>query len=172
MMGNIDSKTHVVVVMGVSGCGKTSVAQALGKSRSWRSLDADDFHPASNVEKMRTGTPLNDEDRWPWLDKLNSILRHSAAKHESIVLACSALKEVYRERLTQRIAHAKVTIVYLEGSYELIEARMKARNHQYMPSTLLKSQFDTLEKPENAIVLSIEMPIDEQVKGILKSLET
>jgi gluconokinase len=170
-MNEVNSSVHIVVVMGVSGCGKTSVAQALANSRSWRCLDADDFHPEANVEKMRTGTPLNDDDRWPWLDKLNSILRHSAAKNESLVLACSALKEIYRQRLTQRIAHAKVTIVYLEGSYDLIEARMIARNHQYMPSTLLKSQFDTLEKPEKAIVLSIETAIDEQVKSILKTLE-
>jgi gluconokinase len=157
---------HVVIVMGVSGCGKTSVAQALADKHQWRCLDADDFHPPANVEKMRAGIPLNDDDRWPWLDKLNSILRHSAAKNESIVLACSALKEIYRARLSQRIALAKVSIVHLEGSFELIEARMKARNHQYMPSTLLKSQFETLQKPLNAISIAIDIPIQIQIEKI------
>lgn len=161
---------HVVIVMGVSGCGKTSVAQALAKMHQWRCLDADDFHPLANVEKMRAGTPLNDDDRWPWLDKLNSILRHSAAKNESIVLACSALKEVYRERLGQRIARAKVSIVHLEGGFELIEARMKARDHQYMPSTLLKSQFETLQKPLNAITVAIDIPLHSQIELIDRAI--
>jgi gluconokinase len=161
---------HVVIVMGVSGCGKTSVAQALAKGHQWRCLDADDFHPPGNVEKMRAGIPLNDDDRWPWLDKLNSILRHSAAKNESIVLACSALKEIYRQRLTQRIARAKVSIVHLEGSFELIEARMKARDHQYMPSTLLKSQFETLQKPLNAISIAIDIPVQIQIEKIDQAL--
>jgi gluconokinase len=161
---------HVVIVMGVSGCGKTSVAQALADKHQWRCLDADDFHPPANVEKMRAGIPLNDDDRWPWLDKLNSILRHSAAKNESIVLACSALKEIYRQRLSQRIALAKVSIVHLEGSFELIEARMKARNHQYMPSTLLKSQFETLQKPLNAISIAIDIPIQIQIEKIDQAL--
>jgi gluconokinase len=156
---------HVVIVMGVSGCGKTSVAEALAKHHQWRCLDADDFHPPANVEKMRAGIPLTDTDRWPWLEKLNSVLRHSAAKNESLVLACSALKEVYRERLTQRIANAKVSIVHLEGSFELIEARMKLRKH-YMPSTLLKSQFDALEPPTNAIGVAIDIPIREQIDRI------
>jgi gluconokinase len=161
---------HVVVVMGVSGCGKTSVAKALAEKHQWRCLDADDFHPPANVEKMRAGIPLNDDDRWPWLDKLNSMLRHSAAKNESIVLACSALKEIYRERLSQRIARAKVSIVHLEGSFELIEARMKAREHKYMPSTLLKSQFDTLQKPRSAISIAIDIPIDSQIERIVTAL--
>jgi gluconokinase len=161
---------HVVIVMGVSGCGKTSVAKALAEKHHWRCLDADDFHPLANVEKMRAGVPLNDDDRWPWLDKLNSMLRHSAAKNESVVLACSALKEVYRARLSQRIARAKVSIVHLEGSFELIESRMKAREHKYMPSTLLRSQFDTLEKPAQSIVCSIDMPIAKIVDYALMHL--
>jgi gluconokinase len=161
---------HVVIVMGVSGCGKTSVAKALAEKHQWRCLDADDFHPTANVEKMRAGIPLNDDDRWPWLDKLNSILRHSAAKNESVVLACSALKEVYREHLSQRIARAKVSIVHLEGSFELIEARMKARDHQYMPSTLLKSQFEALQKPLNAITVTIDIPLQSQIEKIDQAL--
>jgi gluconokinase len=161
---------HVVIIMGVSGCGKTSVAQALAEKHQWRCLDADDFHPPANVEKMRAGTPLNDDDRWPWLDKLNSMLRHSAAKNESVVLACSALKEIYRERLSQRIARAKVSIVHLEGSFELIEARMKAREHKYMPSTLLKSQFETLQKPLNAITVAIDTSVQNQIEKINQAL--
>jgi gluconokinase len=161
---------HVVIVMGVSGCGKTSVARALAEKHQWRCLDADDFHPPANIEKMRAGMPLNDDDRWPWLDKLNSMLRHSAAKNESVVLACSALKEIYRERLSQRIARAKVSIVHLEGSFELIEARMKAREHKYMPSTLLKSQFETLQKPQIAIAIPIDIPVQHQIEQITNAL--
>jgi gluconokinase len=161
---------HVVIVMGVSGCGKTSVARALAEKHQWRCLDADDFHPPANIEKMRAGMPLNDDDRWPWLDKLNSMLRHSAAKNENVVLACSALKEIYRERLSQRIARAKVSIVHLEGSFELIEARMKAREHKYMPSTLLKSQFETLQKPQTAIAIAIDIPVQHQIERITNAL--
>jgi gluconokinase len=161
---------HVVIVMGVSGCGKTSVARALAEKHQWRCLDADDFHPPANIEKMRAGMPLNDDDRWPWLDKLNSMLRHSAAKNENVVLACSALKEIYRERLSQRIARAKVSIVHLEGSFELIEARMKAREHKYMPSTLLKSQFETLQKPQIAIAIAIDIPVQHQIERITNAL--
>jgi gluconokinase len=166
--------THVVIVMGVSGCGKTSVAQALATAKNWRCLDADDFHPPSNVEKMRAGQPLTDEDRWPWLDRLNSLLRHSAAKNESIVLACSALKAVYRERLRDRINErdnkTKFSVVYLNGSFEVIEARMKAREHQYMPSSLLKSQFATLEAPTDCISLPIDIPIQAQIDRVTSAL--
>jgi gluconokinase len=158
----------VVIVMGVSGCGKTSVANALATNQGWRCIDADQFHPPANVEKMRLGSPLTDEDRWPWLDKLNAILRHSAAKNESIVLACSALKEIYRECLTQRLHGAQ--FVFLEGSFEVIEARMKARVHKYMPASLLQSQFATLEVPQDAINVSIELTIAEQVDRIVAKL--
>jgi gluconokinase len=160
----------IVIVMGVSGCGKSTVAQALAKQLSSRCLDADDFHPQANVDKMRAGQPLTDTDRWPWLDKLNAILRHTAAKNESMVLACSALREVYRERLGQRIHRAKFVIVHLHGSFELIESRIRSRQHQYMPSTLLQSQFATLESPTNAIDVPIEMPIEQQVALIVEKL--
>jgi gluconokinase len=160
--------TQVVIVMGVSGCGKTTVANALALHQNWRCIDADQFHPSVNVEKMRLGIPLTDEDRWPWLEKLNAILRHSVAKNESIVLACSALKEVYRQRLVQRLESAK--FVFLEGTFEVIESRMKERVHQYMPASLLKSQFATLEVPHGAINVSVDLAVAKQVAQIVARL--
>jgi gluconokinase len=172
MDNSTTTQPYVVIVMGVSGCGKTTVAQALAKQLGARCLDADDFHPQENVDKMRAGQPLTDTDRWPWLDKLNGILRHSAAKNESMVLACSALRESYRERLGQRIQRAKFVIVHLHGSFELIESRIRSREHQYMPSTLLQSQFATLESPTNAIDVAIELPLEQQVELIIQQLPT
>ncbi len=161
---------QVVIVMGVSGCGKSTVASALANNRNWRFIDADTYHPANNVEKMRNGTPLTDEDRWPWLARLNAVLRHSSAKGESIVLACSALKNVYREKLMEKISKAEVHIAHLQGSFELIEARMQAREHQYMPSSLLKSQFATLEVPEQCISVPIDIELTKQIELINKAL--
>jgi gluconokinase len=154
--------------MGVSGCGKTTVANALARHQNWRCIDADQFHPSANVEKMRLGTPLTDEDRWPWLEKLNAILRHSAAKNESIVLACSALKDTYRQHLVQRLEGAK--FVFLEGTFQIIEARMNERVHQYMPASLLQSQFATLEVPQDAIKVSVEFAVEQQVAQIVAKL--
>ena len=160
---------HAILVMGVAGCGKSSVGQAIANSTGWQFFDGDDYHPAANVKKMSTGTPLVDADRWPWLDRLNAVLRHKAAKGESSVLACSALKAVYRQRLSTGLdkQNVRFTIVHLEGSFELIEARMKRRENHFMPAALLKSQFASLETPSESLdghkvlTLSIELPISE-----------
>ncbi len=154
----------IVVVMGVSGAGKTTIGEALAHRLGWPFIDADDHHPPENVAKMAAGTPLEDEDRWPWLDKLNRILRHE----KNAVIACSALKETYRERLTDGLANLK--IVYLHGTPELIRSRMKARPHRYMPASLLDSQFATLEPPARAIGIDIAADPASCVAQILSNL--
>jgi gluconokinase len=148
-----------VVVMGVSGCGKTSVGRALAERLGARFVDADDFHPPANVEKMRAGVPLDDADRAPWLARLNAVMRHAVAKGESVVLACSALKRRYRDALADGVPGLRV--VHLSGSRELIAARIAARRHRYMPASLLASQFEALEPPEDAVVVDVAMDVDE-----------
>ena len=157
-----------IIIMGVSGCGKTTVGRALAERLKATFLDADDFHCAANVEKMRTGTPLNDEDRAPWLATLNRELRERSQHGESVVLACSALKLSYREAIGAQLAH--VDWVFLDGSFEVIIGRMRARANHYMPESLLRSQFEVLERPKNAICISIELTAAEQVEAALSAL--
>jgi len=157
-----------VVVMGVSGCGKTTVGHALAERLRATFLDADDFHPVANVEKMRNGIPLSDDDRLPWLDSLNHELRSRAAAGERVVLACSALKARYREAIAKDMA--QVDWIFLDGSFELIAARMRERSSHYMPESLLRSQFETLERPRDAICISIELSPAEQVEAALAAL--
>ena len=143
-----------VVVMGVSGCGKSSVGQALAPRLQARFVDADDFHPPANVAKMRAGVPLDDADRAPWLARLNAVLRHAVARREPVVLACSALRQRHRDALADRLP--SVRFVHLSGRFETIAARLEARRHRYMPASLLRSQFDTLEPPADAITVDLE----------------
>ena len=154
--------------MGVSGCGKTTVGRALAERLDATFLDADDFHPAASVEKMRAGTPLNDEDRTPWLVTLNRELRERSLGGERVVLACSALKLRYREAITAQIVH--VDWIFLDGSFEVIAQRVRARANHYMPESLLRSQFEALERPDNAICISVELTTAEQVEAALSSL--
>ena len=135
--------------MGVSGVGKTTIGAALAAKLGWRFIDADDFHPPENVAKMAAGIALEDADRWPWLDALNGVLRNES----DAVIACSALKEAYRERLLAGIERA--VIVHLHGPMPLIAERLKARQHRYMPASLLASQFATLEPPAQAIRIDV-----------------
>ena len=148
-----------VVVMGVSGCGKSSVGEALARRLGARFLDADDFHPPANVAKMRSGVPLDDTDRAPWLARLNAMLHESRAAGESVVLACSALKHRYREALAAGLEGLR--FVHLDGSFDLIAHRLAQRRHQYMPASLLRSQFDALEPPADAIVLAIDRDVED-----------
>jgi gluconokinase len=159
----------IAIVMGVSGVGKTTIGTALAAALGWRFLDADDFHPAANVAKMSAGIALQDEDRWPWLDALNEKLRAAEGRGESVVLACSALKARYRDRLTAGLAHYR--IVYLHGAFELIESRLRARRHKYMPASLLESQFATLEPPADAVAVDVAMEAPEAVARIVASLK-
>jgi gluconokinase len=160
----------MVVVMGVSGAGKTTVGNALAESLGWEFLDADEFHPESNVAKMAAGTPLTDADRWPWLDRLNAELRGRDANGSNAVLACSALKDAYRARLMANLR--AVRLVFLRGNFESIRARMQARKHKYMPASLLQSQFDTLEPPVNALEVDATLDIPAAVERIAEDLAT
>jgi len=134
-----------LVVMGVSGSGKTTVAELLAKQLGWPFMEGDRLHPPANVEKMRQGIPLTDTDRGPWLDRIGEELKGWAADGESGVLTCSALKRAYRDRI--RAARPDVRFIYIKGSEALIAARVAARHHEYMPASLLHSQFATLEEP-------------------------
>jgi gluconokinase len=157
----------IVVMMGVSGCGKTVVGEALGKALGWTFVDGDDFHPPANVEKMRSGTPLSDEDRWPWLDRLVDEARAAAARDGNAILGCSALKQAYRDRLARA---GDVRFVHLCGDRETIAARIRSRAHRYMPATLLDSQFAALEPPADAIDIDVRLAVDEQVARIREAL--
>ena len=151
--------------MGVSGCGKSSVAQALAHEIGGEYLDADPYHPPANVEKMSRGIPLTDEDRWGWLDVLAGLLRERASG--SMVLACSALKEAYRQRL--RVS-PEVRFVYLKGSFELIQSRLENRTGHFFNAALLRSQFDALQEPTDAIIVDAAKSVDEQVDEIVRAV--
>lgn len=152
-----------LVVMGVSGSGKSTVGAALAAALGWPFLDADDYHPAANVAKMAAGTPLTDDDRAPWLDRLAATMHDILARGGHGVLACSALKAAYRERLARA---GDVRFVYLEGDAKTIAARLAGRKHEYMPSSLLASQFATLEPPTDALVVDVRLGVDAQVARI------
>jgi len=158
----------IVLVMGVSGSGKTTIGEALAAELGWTYLDADDFHPKANVAKMAAGIPLQDADRWPWLAIINKELHILQKQGRSAVVGCSALRQTYRKRLARGIRDFRT--VYLKGEFELIEKRVKARRHRYMPASLLKSQFDTLEEPRQAIVVDIATPVRVTVRSIAKRL--
>ena len=152
----------IVVVMGVSGSGKTEIGSRFAQRLGVEFIEGDDFHPPANVAKMRSGTPLTDEDRWPWLRALNGELK----KRKSAVLACSALKQAYREILFQGIQGS--VLIHLHGSFELIQARLKARQHRYMPASLLESQYAALEPPQGAIELDVSKTVEDCVESIAK----
>ena len=154
----------ILLVMGVSGSGKNTIGEPLAKKLGWRFIDGDDYHPKENVAKMAAGIPLQDADRWPWLDKLNSVLK----KETQAVIACSALKEAYRQRLLKDI---ESKVVYLRGSFELIKSRVEARKHRYMPASLLKSQFDTLEPPKDAIEVDVSKDPQVSVAFVISQLK-
>ena len=159
-------KPRFYLIMGVSGCGKSAVGRALAQKLGWDFYDADDFHPAENIEKMTSGIPLTDEDRLPWLDILHAIISKSLQENRPGVLACSALKYSYRTRLME--SNQDVQLVYLKGSFELIRSRMTARTEHYMPPSMLQSQFDILEEPTDALVIDIIRPVDEIVNLIIR----
>ena len=162
-------KTRFVIVMGVSGSGKTSVGKGLAERLGWEFFDADDFHPPANVAKMAGGIPLDDLDRAPWLAALHDQISASLKADRPGVLACSALKERYRQQL--KSGNDGVQIVYLKGSYDLIWSRMEKRADHYMKPQMLQSQFGTLEEPTNALTINIAMPLDEILRMITKQME-
>jgi gluconokinase len=160
----------IVIVFGVSGAGKTTIGKLLAEELGWRFLEADDFHPRTNIEKMRRGRPLTDEDRWPWLERLREQLIRSVAAKENAVLACSALKRAYRERL--RVSD-DAKFVFLRGDYSLIAEQLCHRRGHFMNPTLLKTQFADLEEPgsdEGAFAIELGRTPEELVKEIKTNL--
>jgi len=159
-----------IVIAGVSSSGKSTVAEALAGRLGARALDADDFHPDANVRKMAGGTPLTDEDRWPWLDRLNGELRGAAARAETVVLACSALRVAYRERLADGVPGFR--LVLLNGSPEVLARRAGARSHRYMPPSLLDSQIATLEPlaPGSGWEIDVALPVERIVDAVVARL--
>ena len=160
-----------LVVMGVSGSGKSTIADRLAERLDWTYEDGDRFHPASNVAKMSAGQPLTDEDRWPWLQAIADEIDRVCEAGEQAVIACSALKRVYRGILV----HGKndIRIVYLNGTQQLIAGRLSHRKGHFMPPGLLASQFKTLEPPkqnENPVTVSIDASVDAIVDNIIRQL--
>jgi carbohydrate kinase (thermoresistant glucokinase family) len=148
----------VIVLMGVSGSGKSTAGAALSRSLGWPFRDADSFHPPQNVEKMSRGVPLTDADRWPWLAAIAQWIDERCAAGEHGIVSCSALKRAYRERVIG--ARGRVRLVYLKGDKELIGQRLRARKNHFMPASLLDSQFSALEEPsveESALIVSVAM---------------
>lgn len=153
--------------MGVSGSGKTTFGTALAQALNWVFADADDYHPSSNVQKMARGEALTDADREPWLQRLHALIEQHLLENQPLVLACSALKASYRETLTANLEGVRV--VFLNGSRELIAQRMKTREH-FMPPSLLESQLNTLEPPEDAMLLDVGQPIEVMVREVMTQL--
>lgn len=164
-------RPEVIVLMGVSGCGKSTVGGELSRLLGWPFRDADSFHPPANVEKMSQSIPLTDEDRWPWLDAIAAWIDERLAKGSPAIVSCSALKRAYRTRLRAR--RQGVRLVYLLGSQDMITARLAARTDHFMPAGLLASQFATLEEPgpeERALVVGIAMPPRYMATSIIQKL--
>lgn len=154
------------IVMGVSGCGKSTIARELAAASRGVYLDGDDYHPPENKAKMTSGTPLNDNDRAGWLEKLNELLREHAERGEQLFLACSALKEKYRDILRKDLD--KLEFVHLAGDFDTIYDRMKQRSNHFMPPELLQSQFDALEDPTYALHLDTREPVDKLIEDCLE----
>ena len=161
-----------LVIMGVSGSGKSTIAEALAKRLDWRFADGDKFHPASNVAKMSAGQPLTDEDRWPWLQAIADEIDRLCGKEQPVVVACSALKHAYRNVLVH--GREDVRIVFLDGTEALIAGRLAARRGHFMPAGLLTSQFKTLEPPtadERPVTVSIDATVEAIVDDIIRQLK-
>jgi gluconokinase len=161
-----------LVVMGVSGSGKSTIADKLAERLSWKYEDGDKFHPLSNVAKMSAGQPLTDDDRWPWLQAIADEIDRVCKARERAVIACSALKRAYRDILVH--GRNDVRIIFLKGTQELIAARLNLRKGHFMPPGLLASQFKTLEPPgteENPVTVSIDASVDAIVDDIVRQLE-
>jgi gluconokinase len=162
----------IALVMGVSGSGKTTIAAGVARQEGWILLEGDKFHPPANIAKMKAGTPLTDEDRWPWLRAIAAKEDELLAAGQSAVVACSALRRAYRDILIG--SRGDTVLVYLRGSRELIENRMQARKGHFMPAALLDSQFATLEEPgadEHPIVVDISGPAEATIAETVRQLK-
>ena len=160
-----------IIVMGVSGSGKSTIGALLAEALGWPFADADGFHPAANVAKMAAGQPLTDEDRWPWLDAIAAHIGASRTAEQPVVVACSALRRAYRERL--RAGHGDLIFLHLSGAPEIVATRQAARQGHFMPPSLMASQFATLEDPAgeaNAVIVSVSASPHEVVAAALEQL--
>jgi gluconokinase len=157
----------IVIVMGVVGAGKTTVGRLLAEQLGWQFADADDFHPPSNVEKIRRGISLNDDDRKPWLDRMRKAITQWIAEHRDVVLACSALKRSYRQELA---VGPEVRFAYLKGSADLIAERLRSRQGHFAGEQILAGQFADLEEPEAAVMVEIASTPQQIVAEIRKKL--
>lgn len=168
MIPALSARPRALILMGVAGSGKTAVGQILSERLNLPFFDGDDYHPASNVAKMAAGIPLDDQDRIPWLKNLHEIILEHLQAGKSVILACSALKQSYRDLLGENIPG--VTFIYLKGDYNLIFQRMKERHDHYMKPGMLQSQFDTLEEPVEAVTIDIDQNLDTIIEEILSLL--
>lgn len=171
---NKPTVAQAVIVMGVSGCGKSSVGAALADRLRLPFIEGDVLHPETNVAKMAAGTPLTDEDRWPWLTVIGECMADALERGEGIVVSCSALKKIYRDHL-RAATGGRLTFVYLEGSRDLLGRRMGARTGHFMPLGLLDSQLATLEVPTGepgVVTVSIDQPVEGIVADALAGLKT
>jgi gluconokinase len=162
-----------IIVMGVSGCGKSSVGERLAAHFGLTYVEGDALHPAGNVAKMAAGTPLSDEDRWPWLDRIGAEMASHRQEGRPIVVSCSALKKIYRDHLRQAVG-GKLDFVFLEGSFEVLSARMAARKGHFMPVSLLESQMKTLEPPTGepgVVTVNIGGSKEDTVIAAIKAVE-
>ena len=157
----------IIIIMGVAGCGKSTIGAMLAHELGWDFYDADDFHSESNRIKMAQNIPLTDEDRADWLDSLRSLIGQNIQNEKSIVLACSALKKSYRDIL---MINDQVEFIYLRGTYEQIEARLLQRSGHFMSAKMLASQFDILEEPQDALTIDITHTPQEIISIIRKGL--
>ena len=158
----------ILLVIGVTGSGKTTAGKLLAQRLGWLFLDADDFHPAANIEKMKHGVPLSDEDREPWLAAIHAELLKCAANNTDAVLACSALKHSYRETLA---AGVELRICYLKGTYREIAARLQSRTGHFAGATILAGQYADLEEPRGALFLRVSETPEEIVADVLRRLK-
>ena len=157
----------ILLVMGVTGSGKTTVGKLLAQKLGWLFLDADDFHPPQNIEKMKHGVSLTDEDREPWLAAIHAALMKCAAENQDAALACSALKQSYRERLASGV---DLRICYLKGTYREIESRLESRSGHFAGEAILAGQFSDLEEPRDALSLRVSDTPEEIVQDALRKL--
>jgi gluconokinase len=159
----------IILLMGVAGSGKTTVGRLLASALGWRFYEGDDFHPRANIDKMQRGIPLTDDDRWPWLQALKKAIDACLMQGTDAVLACSALKQTYRDYLIH--SRDEVKLVYLKGSYALLSQRLAQRQGHFMPKALLASQFDTLEEPQQGLIVDVASTPETLVAVIRQALQ-
>jgi gluconokinase len=161
-----ENHCRVIVMVGVMGSGKSTVGKLLARQLGWRFIEGDDFHPPSNIQKIRSGVALTDSDRLPWLQSVKAAIVEALNRGESAVIACSALKKSYRDILR---TNGEVKFVYLKARLSLIKARLRQRRHHFMNPALIRSQFDTLEEPKKALQVDAGLPLTHTVELIRRA---